>query len=154
MPDWLFDALSDYVTDPARLKREALASPAEKDLVFLTRFGHRYADRESSSGTAIGRAMVDLRRKAFDAGMKFAKHFHFHMTRATFGTWLTSTLLEHGYNAKAVLTFVCDAMLHKDLETTLRYIKFVEETPIKIEVANEFTQAFLGLRTRLGVDHA
>jgi len=154
VPDWLFDALRDYVTDPARLKREALAIPADKDLVFLTRFGHRYADRESSSGTAIGRAMVDLRRKAFDAGMKFAKHFHFHMTRATFGTWLTSTLLEHGYNAKAVLTFVCDAMLHKDMETTLRYIKFLEETDIKIEVANEFTQSFLGLRTRLGVDHA
>jgi integrase len=154
VPDWLHQALLEYADDVVRLKREALAAPEDKDLMFLTRFGHRYADRESGSGTAIGRAMVDLRRRAADAGMKFAKHFHFHMTRATFGTWLTTTLLERGYNAKAVLTFVSDAMLHKDVETTLRYIKFVEQTPVKIEVANEFTQAFLGLNTRLGVDRA
>lgn len=154
VPDWLFDKLLAYSADVTRLKREALAAPENKDLIFLTRFGGRYADRESRSGTAIGRAMVDLRRKATAAGMKFAKHFHFHMTRATFGTWLTSMLLERGYNAKAVLTFVSAAMLHKDVETTLKYIKFLEQTPIKIEVANEFTQAFLGLRTRLGVDRA
>lgn len=153
VPNWLFQALLEYVADPVRLKRETLASTEIKDLIFLTRFGRRYADRDSGSGTAIGRAMVDLRRKAVDAGIKFAKHFHFHMTRATFGTWLTSTLLERGYNAKAVLTFVSDALLHKDIETTLRYIKFVEQTPIKIEVANEFTQAFLGLRTRRGKDN-
>lgn len=154
VPDWLFEALHDYATDTARLKREALAAAENKDLIFLTRFGRRYADRESSSGTAIGRVMVDLRRKATDAGMKFAKHFHFHMTRATFGTWLATTLLERGHNVKAVLTFVSDAMLHRDIETTLGYIKFVEQTPIKIEVANEFTQAFLGLSTRLGENNA
>jgi len=154
MPDWLFNALLAYASDPNRLKREALAPPDNKDLLFLTRFGHRYADRESSSGTAVGRAMVDLRKKASNAGLKFAKHFHFHMTRATFGTWLTSTLLERGYNTKAVLTFVSNAMLHRNIETTLKYIKFIEQTPIKIEVANEFTESFLGLNTRTRVDHA
>lgn len=154
VPDWLFQALLDYATSTSRLKREILAHPENKGLVFLTRYGRRYADRESSSGTAIGRAMVDLRRRATDAGLKFAKQFHFHITRATFGTWLTATLLERGYDVTAVLTFVSDAMLHKDIETTLRYIKFVEQTPIKIEVANEFSQAFLGLRTRLGGHHA
>ena len=154
IPDRLFHALSDYVTDPRRLKREVLAPQENRDLIFLTRFGHRYADRESASGTAIGRAMVDLRRAATQAGLKFMKHFHFHMTRATFGTWLTATLLEKGYDPKAVLTFVSDAMLHKDIEITLRYIKFVEQTPFKIEVANEFTEAFLGLKSRRGSDHA
>lgn len=144
LPVWLFDALREHANSTTRLKREALAPPEGKDLLFLTRFGHRYADRESNAGTAVGRAMVDLRVKAAAAGMKFAENFHFHMTRATFGTWLTSLLLERGYNVKAVLTFVSDAMLHKDIETTLKYIKFVEQTPIKIEVANEFTRAFLG----------
>lgn len=154
MPAWLHQALLDYAGDVTRLKREALAAPENKSLLFLTRFGGRYADHESNSGTAIGRAMVDLRRKATGAGMKFAKNFHFHMTRATFGTWLTTILLDRGYNAKAVLTFVSDAMMHKDVEITLRYIKFVEQTPIKVEVANEFTQAFLGLSTRLGAGRA
>ena len=154
VPDWLFQALFDYVTDPRRLKREAIAPQENKDLIFLTRFGRRYADRESTSGTAIDRAMVDLRRAATHSSLYFMKDFHFHMTRATFGTWLTATLLEKGYNLKAVLTFVSDAMLHKETETTLRYIKFVEQTPIKIEVANEFSDAFLGLSTRLGSAHA
>ncbi len=154
VPDWLFHALSDYVTAPRRLKREALAPEANKDLIFLTRFGNRYCDGESTNGTAIGRAMVDLRCKATQAGLKFMKHFHFHMTRATFGTWLTSTLLDKGYDVKAVLTFVSDAMLHKDTEATLRYIKFIEQTPIKVDVANEFTEAFLGLKSRLGGEHA
>lgn len=150
MPDWLFNALCAYVTNPRRLKREAVAAKENRDLVFLTRFGNCYADRESPNGTAIGRAMVDLRRTAVGTGHKFMRDFHFHMTRATFGTWLTSTLLEKGYDVKSVLTFVSNAMLHKDIETTLRYIKFVEQTPIKIEVANEFTELFLGLGTRLG----
>ena len=154
VPDWLFQALCAYVTDPRRLKREAIAPKENRDLIFLTRFGRLYADRESTAGTAIGRAMVDLRRAAVGAGLKFMRDFHFHMTRATFGTWLTSTLLEKSYDVKAVLAFVSDAMLHKDTETTLRYIKFVEQTPIKIEVANEFTEVFLGLRTRLGNQHA
>lgn len=154
IPDWLFQALIEYADSVRRLKREALAAHENKNLIFLTRFGGGYSKRESNSGTAIGRAMVDLRRKATVEGMKFAKHFHFHMTRATFGTWLTSILLEQGYDAKAVLTFVSDTMLHKDIETTLTYIKFVEQTTIKIKVANEFTQAFLGLSTRLGADHA
>lgn len=152
VPDWLFHDLCAYVTDPRRLRREAKAPQEYKDLIFLTRFGRRYAENESVSGTAVARAMVDLRRAATAAGLQFMKDFHFHMTRATFGTWLTSTLLEMGYDHKAVLTFVSDAMLHKGIETTLRYIKFVQQTPIKIKVANEFTEAFLGLSTRLGSD--
>lgn len=150
VPDWLFHDLCAYVTDPRRLAREAKAPQENKNLIFLTRFGRRYAESESASGTAVGRAMVDLRRAATLSGLKFMKNFHFHMTRATFGTWLTETLLEMGYDHKAVLTFVSDAMLHKDIETTLRYIKFVQQTPIKIKVANEFTEAFLGLSTRPG----
>ena len=154
VPAWLFQSLREYVTDTTRLKREVFASPENKELLFLTRFGNRYADRESRSGTAIDRAMVDLRLRATNAGMKFAKNFHFHVTRATFGTWLAAILLERGHNVKAVLSFVSDAMLHKDLATTLGYIKFVEQTPIKIEMANEFTEAFLGLSTRLGGNDA
>lgn len=153
-PAWLIDEIVDYIGDARRLRREARAAPKDRDLVFLTRFGRSYADRESNSGTAIDRAMVDLRRKAEKFGLAFAKNIHFHVSRATFGTWLTSTLLEQGHNPKAVLSFVSDAMLHKSVETTLKYIKFVEQTPIKIAVADEFTQAFLGVRTRLGTANA
>ncbi len=155
VPAELLAELRSYIADVQRLKREALATSEDKDLVFLTRFGRRYADRDSNSGTAVGRAMVDLRRKATVAGLKFAKHFRFHMTRATFGTWLTSMLLSReGATEKDVLGLVSSLMLHKDVSTTLRYIKFVQQAGIKESVANEFTQAFLGLATRLGDNHA
>lgn len=154
VPDWLFHDLCAYVTDPRRLAREAKAPQENKDLIFLTRFGRRYAESDSASGTAVGRAMVDLRRAATLAGLQFMKTFHFHMSRATFGTWLTATLLEKGHDVKAVLAFVSDALLHKDIKQTLDYVKFVQKTKIKIKVANEFTEAFLGLSTRIGGGHA
>lgn len=155
VPCELLDELRDYVCDVNRLKREALAAPQDKELVFLTRFGRRYADRDSASGTAVDRAMVDLRRKATEAGLAFAKHFHFHMTRATFGTSLTSLLLsQEGATEKGVLDLVCSLMLHKDVSTTLKYIKFEKESPMKEAIANEYSNAFLGLRTRLGDNRA
>lgn len=155
VPDWLLDELRAYVTDTARLKREVRAAPGDKDLIFLTKSGNRYADRNKVSGTAVDGAVLKMRKKATAAGMKFAEHFHFHMTRATFGTWLTSLLLSmEGITEKAVLGFVRDVMLHKNEADTLRYIRFVKETEMKIHVANEFSQAFLGLRTRLGDNHA
>lgn len=155
VPAALLDELRDYATDVSRLKREALAAPEDKDLVFLTRFGRRYADRDSGSGTAVGRAMVDLRLKATSAGLTFARHFHFHMTRATFGTSLTSLLLSNeGASERDVLALVSSLMLHKDMSTTLKYIKFVQQSPMKAAVANAYSNAFLGLRTRLGSSHA
>lgn len=155
VPAALLEELRDYACDIRRLKREALAAPEDKELVFLTRYGRRYADRDSGSGTAVGRAMVDLRRRAAASGLTFAKHFHFHMTRATFGTSLTSLLLSReGATERDVLALVSSLMLHKDVGTTLKYIKFVQQSPMKAAVANEYSNAFLGLRTRLGDDHA
>lgn len=155
IPVALLEELRDYACSVRRLKREALAAPQDKDLVFLTRYGHRYADSDSESGTAVGRAMVDLRRKATAAGMAFAKHFNFHMTRATFGTWVTSMLLsQKDANVKDVLALVSSLMLHKDISTTLKYVKFIQETPMKAAFSNEYSNFFLGLRTRLGDGHA
>ncbi|MDC8774048.1 hypothetical protein [Roseateles albus] len=45
-------------------------------------------------------------------------------------------------------------MLHKDVSTTLKYIKFVKEASMKAKVANVFSDAFLGLSTRLGKHRA
>ncbi len=154
VPAALLSELRDYAFSVSRLRREALAAPEDKELLFLTRYGRRYADRDSGSGTAVGRAMVDLRRKATEGGLKFARHFHFHMTRASFGTSLASLLLaQPGATVKDVLDLVSSLMLHKEVSTTLKYIKFVQQLPMKAAVANEFSNAFLGLSTRLGEQH-
>jgi integrase len=155
VPSALLEDLRAYLTDVSRLKREALAAPEDKELVFLTRYGRRYVDRNSGSGNAVGRAMVDLRRRATAAGLELARHFHFHMTRATFGTSLTSLLLSQaGSNEKEVLELVSTLMLHKNVSTTLKYIKFAKQSGMKAKVANEFSDAYLGLRSRLGDNRA
>ena len=92
--------------------------------------------------------MVDLHRSGRAAGLKFLDKFKFHQTRATYGTWLMSICLENT-SIKAAIEFVKRAMHHKDESTTFRYVKFIEHTQAKIEVANAFTEAFLGLHSRL-----
>lgn len=151
VPAPLLEELREYARDVTRLKREALALPNIKDLLFLTRFGNRYSGHSPNSGPAVNTAMADLRRAAVNAGLTFAKHFRFHDTRATFGTSLTALLLSQpGTTEKDVLSLVSNLMLHKDVSTTLKYVKFVQQSPLKAAVANEFSKVFLGLKTRLG----
>jgi integrase len=149
VPDFLLNELKRYAYSPRRLKREQIASKENKSLLFLTRFGNPYSNPSGLSGSAIAREMTDLRRSAVVAGLKFMKKFHFHQTRATYGTWLMTIALQK-IGQKAAIEFVRQAMLHKDEATTMRYITFLEHTKAKIEMGNAFTEAFGGLSTRLG----
>jgi integrase len=147
VPDELMQILKEYAYSADRVKREEKAAKETKPLLFLTRFGKQYKT------TTISRAMVDLRRKATKAGLKFMDKFHFHQTRATFGTSLMSIALGvTGVSVKAAIQFVRDAMLHKDEATTLRYIRFIELSKVKIEVAAAFSEAFIGISSRLRGD--
>ena len=101
-------------------------------------------DRVLGKSPAINRLMADLSRKAVKDGLNFMANFHFHQTRATFGTWLTTIALRVGDPITAV-AFVRDAMLHKNESTTFRYIRFIRQSKVKAEVANEFTRAFSGI---------
>jgi integrase len=143
VPDQLMKLLKQYAYSPRRLKREAIATKEHKALLFLTRFGKPYKP------AAVTREMVDLRRAASKDGLKFMQTFHFHQARATFGTWLMTIALSVT-SVKAAIEFVRDALLHKHESTTMRYITFIEHTKAKIEVANAFSDAFLGLASRLG----
>lgn len=53
-------------------------------------------------------------------------------------------------NVKVAIEFVKRAMHHRHEATTFRYITFIEHTQAKIEVANAFTRAFLGILGRIG----
>lgn len=144
IPEQLLNTIKAYIYSVQRLHREAKADQENKDLVFLTRFGHAYSDRVLGKSPAINRLMADLRRKAVKDGLNFMANFHFHQTRATFGTWLTTIALRVGDPITAV-AFVRDAMLHKNESTTFRYIRFIRQSKVKAEVANEFTRAFSGI---------
>lgn len=143
VPDQLMKELRRHAYSARRVKRVEKAAKEKKSLLFLTRFGNRY------SHSAINREMTDLRRSAIKVGLKFMGKFHFHQSRATFGCWLMTIALSVA-SVKAAIEFVRDAMLHKRDSTTMRYITFIEHTKVKIEVANEFSEAFMGIATRLG----
>lgn len=142
LPDQLMKYLKAYATSRRHLDRVIKAAGANRSYLFLTRFGNQYKD------IAVDRGMVDLRRAGQVEGLKFLQKFKFHQCRATYGTWLMSICLESA-SVKAAIEFVKRAMHHKRESTTFGYIRFIEHTKAKIEVANAFTEAFLGLKTRL-----
>lgn len=150
VPDQLMQELKKYAYSVGRVKREEKATKENKSFLFLTRYSNPFKP------TTVTRAMVDLRRKATKAGLKFMTKFHFHQSRASFGTSLMSIALRlPGVSVKAAIQFVRDAMLHKHESTTMLYITFIEISKVKIEVANAFSEAFIGLSSRLrGSDHA
>ena len=138
VPKFLIDELKVYAYSMQRLRRQGLASKANRGRLFLTSKGNPY------NPSSFNRLMTDLRRRAQAVGMRFMSSFKFHQTRATFGTWLMGVALSVA-GEKAAVAFVRDAMLHADESVTLRYVRFEEEAPIKISVANEFTAVFSGI---------
>lgn len=141
VPEFLLAELKHYAYSVERLKRESKTSASDKSLLFLTVRGSRY------SGNSVSRLMTDLRRMAIRAGLKFMKHFKFHQTRATFGTWLMKLALSVT-TVSAAIEFVKNAMLHKNEATTFKYVKFLENSKGKQESAKAFNEAFTGLRDR------
>ncbi|UFS72487.1 site-specific integrase [Geomonas sp. RF6] len=143
--DQLMRRLMQYAYSSHRIKRVEKAAKEDKSRLFLTRFSNPYGH------SAISRGMTELRRIASQHALKFMKNFRFHQSRATFGTWLMSILLGvPGIKVKTAIEFVRDAMLHAREADTMRYITFLEHTRAKIEIANAFSEAFLGIASRLG----
>jgi len=59
-----------------------------------------------------------------------------------------SLLLDAGVRSSDALDFVCNAMLHKDIRVTMRYIKFLEISKAKQIASAAYTAAFTGLSNR------
>lgn len=141
VPKFLINDLRDYAYSMRRLRRQGRANESNRGFLFLTIQGNPYG-----SGS-FNRLMTDLRRRAIAAGLRFMGSFKFHQTRATFGTWLMEVALRVA-GTKAAVAFVKDAMLHKDEKTTFLYVRFHEQTPVKVAVANEFSTVFSGVINR------
>jgi integrase len=135
-------SLKAYQTSTQRLVRAIKAPKENRSFLFLTRNGKSYTPN------TVDGEMVKLRRKGLSSGLKFLTSFKFHQSRATFGTWLMSICLEV-VSAKAAIEFVKRAMHHKNEATTFGYITFLEHTKAKVEMANDFSKAFFGLKNTL-----
>jgi integrase len=78
------------------------------------------------------------------AGLTQFQTFKFHQTRATFGTQLMRLAMNTLPSQVDAIVFVRDAMLHKDEATTWKYVKFIEQEPIKEALSDEFFNLYLG----------
>lgn len=141
IPNFLLESLRNYAYSMRRLARQAQASSQNRDKLFLTVRGNLYEP------PSFNRLMTDLRRRAISRGLLFMNNFKFHQTRATYGTLLMEISLKAS-NTKAAIAFVRDAMFHKHESMTLRYVRFIENNPIKQNISKEFSQIFSGIINR------
>lgn len=143
IPAHVYKSLIDYATSQRRVKRQAKSSDKDADLLFLTPNGKPYTAPGGDSSPAIRTLMKRVRSIAAEKGNSELARLKFHQTRVTFATRLAKKLLE-SYPINVVIAFLKRALLHADEATTIKYIKFVTDEPIKSEAADAFTRAFLG----------
>lgn len=138
-PKSLVNELMDYFNSAEAILRRSKASTAMQKNVFLTTRGNRYTTQ--TFGTLIHR----LKEELISAGNTEFGRYRFHQLRATFGTMLMRTLLNTtGTTSANALEFVKNAMLHRDANTTWRYIDFIEKEPIEEQFLDALWSLFTG----------
>ncbi|CAD6531742.1 hypothetical protein LMG27952_02617 [Paraburkholderia hiiakae] len=144
IPQSLLTCLLDYATSARRFSREAKAAAPEKGTLFLTRYGNTYGRSGSDRSSPVNVEMARLRTAGTRTGLRVLRSFRFHQTRCTFATELARMAIAAGGVINAI-AIVKDALLHGDEATAFRYIKFVQKTPMKAAMADDFTRAFCGI---------
>ena len=146
-PEALRDELLEYAKGWRRMEREAKASPENRDLLFLTRFGNAYGRRGTDQSSAVNVEMSEFRKRGVKAELQVLRKFRFHQSRCTFGTELARLALSACADVAIVIATVSDALLHgpNSEATTFKYIRFVQALPIKQALSNSFMAAFSGI---------
>ena len=124
LPRDLLERLSEYAASARRLLRVGLAEDADRDVLFLTRFGDRYNRRGADESTSVAQDMARLRRAT--EGKIDLSEFYFHCTRATFGTSIVYAGLKAGVPIDRIVSRLKTLMGHKDGKVSLEYVQFVE----------------------------
>lgn len=140
IPTELRDELLEYAYSVKRLKR--ISNSEYSDHLFLTARGNKYLDDNNQS---INVAIHRLRKRALTEGIYEFKGFHFHRTRATFATVLMQYCLNK-MDVSSAISLVKDCCMHKDEQTTLKYVKFIHTHEKLSNLSNEYTKMFLGLK--------
>ncbi len=144
IPLTLLEKLRRYASSVRRLKREALASEDEKDLLFLNRFGRRYGRRGEDRAPSINVDMGRLREAMKQAGSDI-DGFTFHCTRATFGTQIVvSGMRRSDISMSTILERLRKLLLHKSVATSMRYIKYVEDMEAQVAIEEAFDMWMFG----------
>lgn len=142
-PNYLVTLLKEYAYSARRLRRQAKTSDEDTTLLFLTQNGTGYSHETFKA------LLCSLRKELMRKGFPEYADFHFHRTRATFGTELAQVALKTLPSRKAAGDFIRDAMLHKDEKTTYKYIDFTERREAKKYYSDEFYELFTGKKSYL-----
>lgn len=137
-PTELVVQLERYAYSARRLKRQGRASEDDRTLLFITERGNPYSD------TSFTKLISYLRENMSRTGLDQFRDFKFHQTRATFGTQLMRIAMNILPSQVSAIVFVRDAMLHKDEATTWKYVRFIEDEPVKEALSNEFFNLYIG----------
>lgn len=142
LPTQLLALLTEYSVSLTRGKREALADPEHKQLLFLTKFGNPYGSKGSDRSPTINGEMARLKRFAREEGIKIGA-FTFHWSRATFATSWARAARDAGQLHEFMPTLK-EMLAHTHDRTTERYIRWVEEEEVRAAVMDEFTKTMFG----------
>jgi integrase len=142
IPSQILEDLLLYARSPRRLGRVAHAQREHEDVLFLTNRAVPYRSNTARANGAVNVLMHRLRQVLAKKGE--ISDFKFHDTRATFATEMADAALKIGHRSNAI-SVVKDLLLHKDEATTLRYIKFVEQQPVREHIGRAFANYFHGV---------
>lgn len=147
IPRSLRDRLLEYIKTLRRATRESRAHPENKNLIFLTRFGNPYGRRGTDQSSAINVEMSKLRKKGIKSNLQILEKFYFHQSRCTFGTELARLALTTCKDTNLVVSMVGNALLHglNSEAVTFKYIRFIQDFPIKEALSNRFFSEFSGV---------
>ncbi|MCV4289897.1 site-specific integrase [Pseudomonas capsici] len=142
IPTSLADELRRYSFSIERITRVARAPNEDKDLLFLTKRGNRYSRHNRNTSGAINTAISDLRCVGVRLGIPALMEFKFHQSRATYATEYAVFALS--VDPAGAIDMVRRNLLHKDEATTMKYIKFIKQTPLIAKISNDYTKRFFG----------
>ena len=143
IPTSLLETLRDYCNSTRRFARQQLAADTEKNLVFLTRYGNSYVAKRGRDKSASVNVELHRLKKIIATEDPTAENFKFHQSRATFATQVAQIASGH-VDAATAVGIVMELLMHADERTSMHYIKFVQQTPLKVDLSNEFTRTLLG----------
>lgn len=144
IPTALLEHLKSYANSARRLKRVANAQGEDGGLLFLNRFGARYANRGKDKAPSINVDMTRLRQHAARDGIDISQ-FYFHCSRATFATHLVvSGLRLPTISLSAILCRVKELLLHKDETTSMGYIKYVQGLDVQADFEESYANWMFG----------
>jgi integrase len=142
IPTQLLEELLEYSISLRRGKREVLAKPEHKHLLFLTAKGNPYGRGKGDRSATVNAEMSRFKRLARAEGLKI-DDFTFHWSRATFATMWARAARANG-NLHEFMPTLKRMMAHKHDRTTERYIQWVEKETVRAAVMDEFTRTMFG----------